>query len=103
VIEWEVNVDKQEEADHVQVIGWNLAAMSQEDKEAAEKLLKELERDRAHLGEECMGDDVEREAEWCQATVSKVLDVKAKKIGICARSKRWWNGEIKYRRGALGR
>jgi len=103
VIEWEFNVDKQEEADHVQVIGWNLAAMSQEDEEAAEKLWRELERERAHLGEECTGDDVEREAEWCQETLSKVLDAKAKKIRICARSKRWWNGKIKERRCALGR
>jgi len=29
----------------VQVIGWNLAAMSKEDEEAAEKLWKELERE----------------------------------------------------------
>jgi len=68
----------------VQVMGWNLAAMSQEDQEAAEKLWKELERERAQLGEECMGDDVERKAEWCQSTLSKVLDAKAKKIRICA-------------------
>ena len=48
-----------EEADHVQVIGWNLAAMSKEDEKAAEKLWWELERDRAHLGEKCTGDNVE--------------------------------------------
>jgi len=78
MIEWDLNVDNQEEADHVQVIGWNLAAMSKEDEEAAEKLGKELERERAHLGEECTGDDVEREAEWCQATLSNVVDAKAK-------------------------
>jgi len=73
VIEWEFNVDKQEAADHVQVIGWNFAAMSKEDKEAAEKVWRELERERAHLGEECTGGDVEREAEWCQEALSKVL------------------------------
>jgi len=38
VIEWEFNADKQEEAYHVQVIGWNLAAMSKEDEETAGKL-----------------------------------------------------------------
>ena len=42
----------------MQVIGWNLAAMSKEHEEAAETLWKQLERDIAHLGEECMGDDV---------------------------------------------
>jgi hypothetical protein len=76
--------------------------MSKEDEEAAEKLWRELERERAHLGEECTGNDVEREAEWCQETLSKVLDAKAKKIRICARLNRWWNGEIKERRSALG-
>jgi len=58
--------------------------MSKEDEEAAKKLWQELERDRAHRGKECTGDDVEREAEWSQATLSKVLDGKAKKIRICA-------------------
>jgi len=87
----------------MQFIVSNLAGMSKEDKEAAEKLGMELERERAHLGEECTGDDVEREAEWCQETQSSVLDAKAKKIRICARSKRWLNGVIKERRRALGR
>jgi macrodomain Ter protein organizer (MatP/YcbG family) len=103
VIEWEFNVDEQEEADHMQVIGWNLAAVSKEDEEAADKLRRELEIERAHLGEECTGDNVDRAAEWCQDALSQVLDAKAKKIGICARSKRWWNGEIKETRSALGR
>jgi hypothetical protein len=80
VIEWEFSVYKQEEADHVQVIGWNLAAMSKEDEKAAEKLWKEQEGHRARLDEECTGDEVEREAEWCQETLGKVLDAKAKKI-----------------------
>jgi hypothetical protein len=82
VIEWEFNVKKHEEADYVQVIGWNPAARSKEDKEAAEKLWKKLERDRAHLGKKCMGDDVEQEAEWCRATLSKVQNSKPKKIRI---------------------
>jgi hypothetical protein len=73
-------VDKQEEADHMKVIGLNLAAMSKQDEEAAEKLWRELERERAHLDEECRGDDVVREAEWCQEALSTGLDAKAKKI-----------------------
>jgi hypothetical protein len=103
LIQWEFSVDKQEEVDHVQVIGWNLAAMSKEDEKAAEKLWKELEGQRARLEEECTGDEVEREAEWSQETLSKFLDAKAKKIRICARSTRWWNGEIKQRRSGLER
>jgi len=103
VIEWEFSLDKQEEADHLQVIGWNLAAISKEDQKAAEKLWKELEGQRARLDEECTGDEVEREAEWYWETLSEVLDAKAKKMRICTRSKRWWNGEIKERRSSLGR
>jgi hypothetical protein len=103
VIELEFNPDKQEEADHMQIIGWGLAAMSKEDEEEAEKLWKELERDRAHLGEECTGDDVEQEADWCHASPSNVLDAKVKKIRICARSRSWWDGEIKDWRSAQGR
>jgi hypothetical protein len=80
MIEWEFNVDKQEEEDDVQVIGWIVAATSTEDEEAAEILWRELERGIAHLGEECTGDDVERQAEWSQEIVSKFLDTKAKKI-----------------------
>jgi hypothetical protein len=33
--------------------------------------------------------------------ISKVLDVTAKKIRICAKLKRWWNGDIKTRRKTL--
>jgi len=36
IIEWEVHMEKEEEAGGTQVVGWNLAAMSQEDKEQAE-------------------------------------------------------------------
>ena len=41
VIEWEISVDKQEEPDHVQLIGWNLATISKEDEKAAETLWEE--------------------------------------------------------------
>jgi len=78
VIEWEFSVDKQEEADHVQVIGWNLATMSKEDEKAAEKLWMKLEGQRGRLDKEHTGDEVEREAEWCQKTLIKVLEAKVK-------------------------
>jgi len=54
--------------------------MSKDDLEATEKLLKDLVRERTQLGQECRGDDVEREAEWCQESLSKILDAKLKKI-----------------------
>ena len=103
MIEWEFSIGQQEQADHVLFIRWNLAAMLKEDDNAAEKLWKELEGQIAHLDEECTGDEVERDAEWCHDTQSKVLDTTVKKIRICARSRRWWNSEIKERRTTFGR
>jgi len=35
--------------------------------------------------------------------MSSVLNATAKKIRICAKSKRWWNADIKERRKAVGR
>jgi len=103
VIEWEVGVDRQQEADHERVVGWDLAAMRQEDAEAAEKLWMELAKDRIQLDAECTENEVEQEAAWCQEPLSSVLDATAKKIMICARSKRWWNADIKEGRRTVGR
>jgi len=98
-----VEVDRQEEADHERVVGWNLAAMTEKDAEAAEKLWTELARERAHLDAECTEDEAEQGAAWCQEAMSIVLDATAKKIRICAKSKRWWNADIKKRRKAVRR
>jgi hypothetical protein len=54
VFKWELNVDKQEEADHMLLIGWNLTAMSKADDARAGKLCSEVETKRAHQGEECI-------------------------------------------------
>jgi len=103
VIEREVEADGQEEADHERVVGWNSAAMAENNWEAAEKLWRELAKERAHLDAECTEDEMEQEAAWCQEAISSVLNTTAKKIRICARSKRWWNADIKERRKVVGR
>jgi hypothetical protein len=87
----------QEEADHERVVGWNLAAMTEEDLEPAEKLWRELAKERAHLSAEGAADLVEHEAAWCQEAISSVLKASAKRIRICSRSKRWRNADIKER------
>jgi len=51
IIEWEVNVDKQEDAEDVRIVGWNLSTMSKEDEEAAVKLWTELDTGRAQLAD----------------------------------------------------
>jgi hypothetical protein len=42
VIQWEAEVDSQDEASHGRVVGWNIAAMTEEDAKAAEQVWKEL-------------------------------------------------------------
>jgi len=66
-------------------------------------LWAELAKERAHLDAECTEDEVEQEAAWCQDTMSHILNATEKRIRICAKSKRWWNADIKERRTAVGR
>ena len=56
--------DRQEEAARELVVGWNLAAMTEEDVKAAEKVWMELAKGRAHLDADCTADQVEPEAAW---------------------------------------
>jgi len=60
-------------------------------------------KERAQLDALCKEDEVEQEAAWCQEAMSSVLDATAKKLSICARSKRWWNIDIKEGRRTVGR
>jgi hypothetical protein len=97
-----VGVDRQEEADHERVVRWNIVAMTEKNTEGAEKLRSELAKEWAELDAECTEDGVEQEATWCQEAMSSVLKAMAKKIRICARSKRWWNADIKEKRWTVG-
>lgn len=76
--------------------------MMEEHKETATKLWMELAKERSHLDAVCTEDEVEHEATWCQATLRKVLDVTTKNIRICAKSKSWWNRDIKAKRKTHG-
>jgi hypothetical protein len=58
IIEREVDMVMQEEAGGTHVVGWNLAAMSQEDEEQGEKLWQAIVRGRACLEVASMGDKV---------------------------------------------
>jgi len=85
------------------VVGWILAAMTEEDVETAQKLWAEQAKERAHLDAEYTEDQVALKAAWCQEATSSVLNAMAKKIRIWAKSKRWWNADIKRRRNGVGR
>jgi len=103
VIEWELEVDRQQEVGHERVVGWNLAAMTEENAKAAEKLWTELEKERVHQDAECTADEVEQEAAGCLEAMGHILDATAKKIRIWTKSKRWWNADIRERRKVVGR
>jgi hypothetical protein len=102
MIKRDIRINKPDELDRMQLTQWNHAAMSKEVVEAADKLWSELQREGTQLREECKGDDVERGAEWCQDTLSKIHDVEARNIRICTSSERWWKDEVKERSSALG-
>jgi len=101
VIEWEGDVDKQEEAGHESVVGWNLAATTEEDANGAKKQWMELAKDSAHLDVECTPDEVEQEAAWYQGALGSVLHPMAKKIRSCGKLNRWWNTDIRESRKAV--
>jgi hypothetical protein len=82
VTEWEVEVDRQEKADHGRVVGRNLAAIVEKDVEAAEKLRMQLGKNRAQLDADCMEKEVVQEATWCPERMSSVHDTTAKIISF---------------------
>jgi hypothetical protein len=59
----------------------------------------ELKGQRAHPDKDFTGDEVDQKAKWCQDMLSKVLHTKVKISRICAKSKRWWTGEL-HKRGS---
>jgi hypothetical protein len=75
------------------VMGWQIRALIEDGEalEAVEKTWSELSRGRLDLMDECSIGDVNREAEWIEEALTKVLGEHAKLIKLCARSKRWWN------------
>jgi len=80
VIEWVVEVARQEQGDHEMVIGWTFAAMAEEDTESAEELCMGLTIVRAHLDAECTADEVQQEAAWCPEAMVSILDATTQKI-----------------------
>jgi len=95
-------VDRQDDADHNRVVGWNLAAIMKQNLEAVGMLWMELTKERAHLSAVCTEDEVEQEVACCQEAMSSVLNATAKKITIYSKSKWWWNSDIIAGRKAVG-
>jgi hypothetical protein len=59
-----VEVHRQEESDHKNIVGLNVVAMTETDSKAAKQLWTELVTERAHMDTECTEHAVESEAGW---------------------------------------
>ena len=64
-----MEVARWKEVGQEMVVGKNLAAMTEDDAKAVEKLRMDLGKERVHLGAECTADEVEQEATWCQEAI----------------------------------
>ena len=58
---------------------------------------------RSILSDDSTVEELQGEIEWIQSALIGILNEHSKVITICARSKRWWNEDIKTRRKNLGR
>jgi hypothetical protein len=102
IIEWQIDMEKQEDAGFTQAVWWNQAAMLHEDMEQADKLWRQRATGLAYLAVESTGNDVESEAEWCQKALGQALDTATTKLRICTQSTSCCNGELIKRRSPLG-
>lgn len=59
--------------------------------------------DRPCLDDYATVENLEDEVDFVQSSLTAFLNVHVRKIMICARSKRWWNEEIRGKRQQLGR
>ena len=59
--------------------------------------------DRPCLDDDATVENLEDEVDFVQSSLTAFLNVHVRKIMICARSKRWWNEEIRGKRQQLGR
>ena len=59
--------------------------------------------ERPNLSDTSEREEVREEIDWIQARLIQLLNKETKRITICARSKRWWNEEIRACRKVVGR
>jgi hypothetical protein len=86
------------------IMEWDIDDLKGDKKnyDKAQKQWEEKSRLRSILNKESSGEELQDEAEWIQQNFVNHLDRCCKKIRVCARSKRWWNGEIAENRKILG-
>ena len=115
MIEWTLNEEEMGEEYRLQTVsrkeGWKIARLVEEiqerkskgkEHEAIGEWKKEV-RKRKALHAKANEEELEKEVEWVTETCTTILQTYAEKANITARSKRWWNNDIKSQRKTLGR
>ncbi|POS87202.1 hypothetical protein EPUL_001602 [Erysiphe pulchra] len=77
---------------------WDIKGMNEDNIKQAEKDWQELAKDRPVANENRTSLELDEEAEWIEKSLKSVLDMNAKKLRVCARSKRWWTAEVSEKR-----
>ena len=113
VIEWRWQDEAARSNGNWKFRGWALKKKLDDEKEAQKRgekvvtledkwrALTEAE-DRPILNDTSSRDDVRAEVDWIQSKLVHLLNKETVKITICARSKRWWNEDIKACRRKVG-
>ena len=60
-------------------------------------------RIRPTLDDNSTAEELKDEIDWIQSTLIDILNDHCKVVSICARSKRWWNDDIREKRKSLGK
>jgi hypothetical protein len=82
-------------------IRWDISRMSEDDKDEAELLWLTASETRPTLDDFSFCEDIESETLWIEETLTNILNQKARRIRLCARSKRWWNDTFDAKRKAV--
>jgi hypothetical protein len=108
IIQWKYDSGEQEVDKEHLVRDWSLALLVgsiEEEKKRREVTVGDWRRimaRRAALSDDDEREELEKKVELFQKATTEMLDRHAKKIELCARSKRWWSEEIAQKRRGLG-
>jgi hypothetical protein len=82
-------------------IRWDITRMSEDDEDDAELVWLDASETQQILDDFSFCEDIESETLWTEENFTKILNQKARRIRLCARSKRWWNDTINAKRKAV--
>jgi hypothetical protein len=102
---WEPPYGDEEDPSEITTTGWQIGALAMDEEalKAASDTWNELASSQPRLIDSCSLEDVEKEAEWVEESLTKVLNLHTKPIKLCARSKRWWGPVTVAARGAYSK